>query len=253
MKIIVIGLTEGHDRLRAALAATPTSIGVYEDRADYITHLADDEAALVVVDGRDPHWKFWITAPKTSPATRRIPIVLISDDPVQMSGAEDSGAALVISPDELFERLPSVILQIARVPSPEAVTALLAQCDDPLPSDAVDAIERFNAGDYYRQHDLFEALWMDDPRPVRDLYRSILQIGIAYYQIQRGNWRGAHKMLLRSQQWLALLPDECQGVDVAALRADAAAVRAELERVGTDGMAEFNKSLLKPVRIKPSR
>jgi len=52
--------------------------------------------------------------------------------------------------------------------------------------------------------------------PVRELYRAILQVGIAYYQIERGNHRGALKMLLRSVQWLAMLPDRCQGIDVTA-------------------------------------
>jgi hypothetical protein len=83
---------------------------------------------------------------------------------------------------------------------------------------------------------------------VRDLYRAILQVGVAYYQVTRGNLRGARKMLLRSIQWLALLPDVCQGVDVAQLRHDANAVRAELDRVGDDGRQSFNIDLLKGVR-----
>jgi hypothetical protein len=53
---------------------------------------------------------------------------------------------------------------------------------------------------------------------------------------------------LRSIQWLALLPDTCQGIDVAQLRADAARVRAELERVGETGIASFDRTLLKPVQ-----
>ena len=77
---------------------------------------------------------------------------------------------------------------------------------------------------------------MHEPGPVRQLYQGVLQVGIAYYQITRGNGRGALKMLLRSIQWLAPLPDVCQGINVAQLRADAAAVRAELERVGEDGI-----------------
>jgi hypothetical protein len=130
------------------------------------------------------------------------------------------------------------------------VEALKAQCDDPLPPEAVEAVKKFNSGEFYKQHDLFEALWMAEERPIRDLYRAVLQVGIAYYQATLGNQRGSHKMLLRSLQWLALLPDVCQGIDIATLRADAARVRAELERVGEDGMASFDTSLLKPVRMK---
>lgn len=85
--------------------------------------------------------------------------------------------------------------------------------------------------------------------PVRDLYRAVLQVGIAYYQIERGNYRGALKMLLRSVQWFALLPDVCQGIDIRQLREDSYAVRAALEKLDPADIATFDKSLLKPVRL----
>ena len=85
----------------------------------------------------------------------------------------------------------------------------------------------------------------------RDLYRAILQVGVAYYQIERGNFRGALKMLQRSVQWLHLLPDQCQGIDVAQLRRDSYRVRAELQRLGPDGLAEFDRGLLKCLRWQP--
>jgi len=91
-------------------------------------------------------------------------------------------------------------------------------------------------------------LWRAEPRAVRDLYQGVLQIGVGYYQITRGNRRGALKMLARGQRWLAGVPDACQGVDVAQLRADADAVRAELMRVGDD-LAAFDQGLLKPVQM----
>jgi hypothetical protein len=70
--------------------------------------------------------------------------------------------------------------------------------------------------------------------PVRDLYRAILQIGISYFQIERGNYRGAVKMLLRVRQWLAPLPAVCQGVDVSRLREDVERVYATLADTGPD-------------------
>jgi predicted metal-dependent hydrolase len=108
-------------------------------------------------------------------------------------------------------------------------------------------IEKFNAGEYYAQHDLLEAQWMAEIRPIRDLYRAILQVGVAYYHITRGNYRGAHKMLLRSVQWLAILPDVCQGVDIRQLREDSAQVRAALETL-PEG-ASFDITFLRPVRL----
>ncbi len=40
------------------------------------------------------------------------------------------------------------------------------------------------------------------------------------------------ELLLRSAQWLRELPDECQGLDVARLRADVQTLRAELVAEG---------------------
>jgi hypothetical protein len=82
---------------------------------------------------------------------------------------------------------------------------------------------------------------------VRDLYRAVLQVGVAYYQIQRGNYRGALKMLQRSVQWLVVLPDRCQGINIARLREDSFRVRAELERLGEMRFSEFDHSLLRGV------
>ena len=54
---------------------------------------------------------------------------------------------------------------------------------------------------------ILKEAWRQDTGAARDFYRGILQVGIAYYQIERGNYRGAVKMLLRVRQWLDPLPD----------------------------------------------
>jgi predicted metal-dependent hydrolase len=197
------------------------------------------------VDGTQPDWQAWAVTPRASAATRRIPVIVMTADPM---AARAAGASAVLDPGDWLA-LPALIQELARPDEAVMRAALADGCAEPLPPDAVEAIRRFNAGDYYRQHDLFEALWMADDRPIRDLYRAILQVGIAYYHISGGNPRGALKMLLKSQQWLAPLPDVCQGVDVAGLRRDAAAVRAELERLGEAQFGAFDHSLLKPVRL----
>lgn len=219
------------------------------ERRGYVARLADERAALVLVDGADADWRFWAVTPKTSPATRRIPVVLITDDAGQRDAALRGGTNLVLAPGELLAALPLLLRDLARVPEPPELAELEQQCRQPLPPAALDALAHFNAGAYHEQHDAFEALWRREPGPVRQLYQGVLQVGIAYYQITRGNGRGALKMLLRSIQWLAPLPDVCQGIDVARLRADAAAVRAELERVGLDDLTAFNRALLQPVHL----
>ncbi len=122
-------------------------------------------------------------------------------------------------------------------------------CAEPLPARALEAIRLFNAGEYYLQHDVLEALWRDEPRPIRNLYQGVLQVGVAYYQALQGNRRGALKMLRRSARWLDGLPDVCQGVDVAALRADSARVQAALLALRDDEMTAFDRGLLRGVRL----
>lgn len=234
-------------------AGTTFALKRYTERAPgYVARLADDHAALIVVDGDDPEWRFWATTPKVSPATRRVPVLLVSASAETRSASLIAGADLTLTPAELPAQLDQIVKNYARVLAPAVLEQLDCDCQEALPPLAVEGVERFNAGDYYRQHDLFEELWMQTPGPVRDLYRAILQVGIAYYQITRGNHRGALKMLLRSVQWLSILPDVCQGVDVKQLREDSYRVRAELERLDPTDIAHFDRSLLKPVLYKPS-
>jgi hypothetical protein len=122
-------------------------------------------------------------------------------------------------------------------------------CQDELPPLAVQGVEKFNAGEYYPQHDLFEEQWRQTEGRVRGLYQGILQVGVAYHQIERGNYRGALKMLKRSARWLADLPNLCQGIDVQQLREDSGRVRAALEVMKPSDIEKFDRQLFKPLKL----
>lgn len=229
-----------------ALAAA--DVIIITDPAGYGGRLVSLRPALIVVDGREPGWKPWAVIPRANAATRRIPVIVLCDSQAVRGAAMQAGASAALSPEDFAAEFPRLLHELAQSASQAVRAALSDACAEPLPPQAVEAISLFNAGDYYRQHDLLEALWMSEDRPIRNLYQAILQVGIAYYHIERGNPRGALKTLLKAQQWLAALPDICQGVDVARLRADAAAVRAEIERLGEARFSRFNRSLLQPVR-----
>jgi predicted metal-dependent hydrolase len=215
----------------------------------FVARLTDDLAAMVIVDGADPSWPKWTAAPKSSAATRRIPVVVVTDDESVRQGALTHGANFVISTEDIHTTLATLIAKHARVPDPAREEQLDCECAETLPPLALEGVEKFNNREFYPQHDLFEEQWMATDGPVRDLYRAVLQVGVAYYQVERGNYRGARKMLLRAVQWLETLPDVCQTIDVAQLRDDAYAVRAELERIPPDAIDSFDTSLLKPLRI----
>ncbi len=210
--------------------------------------LIGQSVALVFVDGRHHQWRHVILAVKNNAATRRIPICFASDERVQRAEAVTCGADLALSLGDLSRPVDQIINEIARFPDPVTMERLACECQQPLPELARAGLREFNRGEFYRQHDLLEAQWVKTAGPVRDLYRGILQVGVAYYQIERGNYRGALKMLQRSVQWLAPLPANCQGVDVDRLRRDSSAVRAELQRLGPERLGELDRSLLKKVK-----
>jgi predicted metal-dependent hydrolase len=194
-------------------------------------------------------WRRWIPALKSSPATRRIPILCFGphEDVETMTEARRVGADLVLARSRFVADMPELFQKHARTPDH---AALEAGCGEALPALVREGIALFNQGEYYKCHDALEEAWMAEQRPIRDLYRGILQVGIAFYQIERGNYRGAVKMLLRVRQWLEPLPDVCQGVNVARLRENATAVHAALVALGPDKTAAFDRSLFVPIELK---
>ena len=193
-------------------------------------------------------WQQWIPALKSSAATRRIPIMCFGphEDVATMTAARDAGADAVLARSRFTADMPALFQRYARLPD---TAALATACAEPLLEPIHAAIALFNAGRYYECHDALEEAWRRDQRPGRELYQGLLQVGIAYYQIERGNTRGALKMLLRARQWLDPLPAICRGLDVAALRADAARVYDALTAVGPEGLSTFDRSLFRPIRF----
>ncbi len=93
-------------------------------------------------------------------------------------------------------------------------------CQAPLPPDVIKGLELFNSGRFFEAHEELERAWRAEKGPIRELFRGILQVGVGYYHIQRGNYRGALKMFKRCRQWLAPFPDECCGINLKQLRHD---------------------------------
>ena len=211
-------------RQRVAVTALPTGPG-------FVPRLTDLGPALLLADATDGAARRWISAARANNATRRIPLLAIADA-AQHSAALLAGADLALTAAELLAAPDAILRQHARPPDAARLRRLGGECAGELPPLAREGVRLFNAGEYYAQHDAFEALWMQTDGPVRELYRAVLQVGVALYQAQRGNRRGALKMLLRSAQWLRDLPDVCQGLDVAQLRADVQRLRAELSVEG---------------------
>lgn len=113
----------------------------------------------------------------------------------------------------------------APLESPAPDSAPIPGCDEPPPARLLCGIEQFNRGEYWECHETLEALWIAEPREVRNLYQGILQVGVALHHLRNRNLPGALKVFRRGLRRLRSLPATCQGVDVAQLVADAAAVQ----------------------------
>ena len=122
-------------------------------------------------------------------------------------------------------------------------------CAHPLPAQVRDGLALFNAGEFFEQHEVLEEAWRAEVAQIRDLYRGILQIGVGFYHLGRGNARGARNLLTYGIDRLAPFDPSCMGVDVAALRAAAGACRAEIERLGPARLHEFEAVMIPKVRL----
>lgn len=193
-------------------------------------------------------WQRWIAALKSSPATRRLPILCFGShmDVAATQAARSAGADLVVARSRFTTDMADLFARYGRVPDPDA---LAETCAQPLAPLARQGIDLFNQGHYYKCHDDLEEAWRADDSPGRDLYQGILQVGISLYQVERGNYRGAVKMLLRARQWLEPLPDVCRGVNVARLRANAQVYYETIVGLGSENLSDFDWNLVEPVEI----
>jgi uncharacterized protein len=128
-----------------------------------------------------------------------------------------------------------------------------AACRQVLPELAVRGLELFNQGAYFEANEELELAWRAERAPVRELYRGILQVAVAYLHIQRGNYRGAAKMFLRSRTWLGPFSGYCCGVDLDSLRRDYYRVEEELLRLGPEQIQWLDRSLMKPIQYTLSK
>ena len=128
----------------------------------------------------------------------------------------------------------------------------MTDCDGKLHLRAREGLILFNTGKYFEAHEELEAAWKDEKGKVRELYQGILQAGVAYLHITRGNYAGAIKVYGRSMKWLRQFPESCRGVEVGQLRNDLSAAIEEVRRLGEKRIIEFNRDLLKPIVWKDS-
>jgi len=125
----------------------------------------------------------------------------------------------------------------------------MRQCETESPEELLRAIEEFNRGEWFESHETLEELWVGEKGELRDFYQGMLQLAVAQHHWRNGNLKGALILLESGSDLLSRVASVCQGVDVAALGADARRLSRELSGLGEDRMDELPASFLLKVRL----
>jgi predicted metal-dependent hydrolase len=185
-----------------------------------------------------------VRAAKDDPAAEGVPILAFGShkDVELRSRALDAGVDRYMARSNFSEGLVEFVSAAVRDATDDP-------CSESLPEGVLRGIEEFNAGQYFEQHETLELVWRAELRPIRDLYRGMLQIGVGCLQVERGNAIGAVKMIDRAAKWLQPFRPACQGIDVDRLLEDAARLREEIERAGTDRVDRVDRRLFPKIHF----
>ncbi len=114
----------------------------------------------------------------------------------------------------------------------------------------VKGIRLFNQKKFFDAHEELELAWRDEIKPIRNLYRGILQIGVAYYHMQRRNFTGALKMFVRAEKWLTPYSGFCLGINIEKLKHDATNISRMLSSGELDNLNTSDGSIFPGIETK---
>lgn len=217
---------------------------------ELIEKITQWKPALLIfdLDNKLVPWREWISILKSSSASRRIPIICFGShkDKTAIETAFRAGANGVFSRGQYVKELQVLIKEYAYTIDSQQLDLA---CRQPLSKLAIKGLEEFNNRNFFEAHEFLEDAWNEDESQGRELYRAILQIAVAYLQIERGNYRGARKMFLRVRQWIDPLPSSCRGVNVDELRHNAYRVQKEITNLEHKNLDLFENEFLRPIQF----
>jgi predicted metal-dependent hydrolase len=90
-------------------------------------------------------------------------------------------------------------------------------------------LEYIRAGRYFEAHEELELAWRAAAPEERDFYQGLVHVAVAWYQAGRGRTIGAERQLAKALRRLEPYEPSHRGVDVTAVRGQAAAALASGE------------------------
>jgi CheY-like chemotaxis protein len=200
---------------------------------------------LINVGSHTLDWEHLVDHAKNESQWRHVPILAYGPhvDLGLRERALKAGCDVVVGRSAVASKLPSLVEKWSWQPD-------LSPCSEIPPPGLLRGIQEFNRRQFFECHETIEAAWMAEPRPIRLLYQGILQVGVTLYHVQKGNWRGALKVLARATPKLAHFEPTCMGIDVRRLLVDARSVHQHLIQLGQERISEFDPALFPTIQIQ---
>lgn len=212
---------------------------IVQDAGDLALGIRDVPVLVIVEMGsaNDTDWQQVILQSRRE--NRGVPVVAFGShvDVAAREAARRAGCDHVWAKSRFVHELPALV---ERYVSP---SGNVAGCQNGPSARVQKGLAEFDAGEYYQCHETLEEAWFAERRPCRALYQGILQLAVALYHVEEGNYRGAEKMFQRAISKLQQLPSTCQGIDVAHLCQQARHLLHTLRELGPDRVAEFPRHL----------
>lgn len=97
----------------------------------------------------------------------------------------------------------------------------MCSCQEPaLPADQrlTNAIQLFNQHDWYAAHDAFEELWHESFGEIRALLHGLIQISVAEFHCENGNYNGSTLLMAEGLNHLSAVDSVDLGLDLPRLK-----------------------------------
>lgn len=118
-----------------------------------------------------------------------------------------------------------------------------------LPEEVIKGIQLFNQGDFFAAHEALENAWRAEKSDIRYLYQGILQVGVACYHLQRGNYSGADHLLTRGLGLLAKFEGRSVGIDLSKFLVESQRLKQFVERTLQDPTLHYALPLFPQVEL----
>ena len=102
---------------------------------------------------------------------------------------------------------------------------------------------------FFEFHELLEEVWMEWRGPERPFLQGLIQLGVAFYQIQRNNYRGAMSMFRNGLPRVEPHAPRYCGVDLKKFLEQIEKCRQHVARLGPGRCHHFDWAMIPPLKV----